>query len=110
MIHLVGDKDERMSCTGCRWIGAETEITIPGFCPKCQKAGNFNLLHCDMRFTQKELKILWTLFGDVPINDQDEIEEDFLDFTKGTDRFDVWHWFDARTHGGVNALLGLTTF
>ena len=37
---------------------------------------------------------LWEEFGDIPINDDDEIEEEFLEFEVGTDRFEIWHWFE----------------
>lgn len=39
---------------------------------------------------------LWKTFSEVPINNNDEIERDFLCFPAGTSRFDVWHWFDER--------------
>ena len=42
------------------------------------------------------LKELWNRFSDVPVNNNDEIEEDFLSFPVGTSKFDVWHWFDER--------------
>jgi len=55
--------------------------------------------------SDKELRQLWRDFGDTPINDDDEIEQDFLNFESGTDRFDVWHWFDAEYSHGV-AMIG----
>lgn len=33
----------------------------------------------------------WEAFGDCPINEADEIDEDFLGYPAGTDRFDIWH-------------------
>ena len=42
------------------------------------------------------LKELWNEFSEVPVNNNDEIEEDFLFFPVGTSKFDVWHWFDER--------------
>lgn len=54
-----------------------------------------------------ELLDLWHAFDDIPINDRDEIEEPFMDFSTGTNRFDVWHWFDERWPGGVYDLLFL---
>lgn len=39
---------------------------------------------------------LWDRFSQVSVNENDEIEEDFLCFKKGTSKFDVWHWFDER--------------
>ena len=37
---------------------------------------------------------LWAKLGDVPVNDDGEIEEPFLHFTEGTDREDIWYWFE----------------
>ena len=44
--------------------------------------------------TLANAKALWDIFGEVPINDKDEIVEEFLWFKKGTYRFDIWHWFE----------------
>ena len=35
-------------------------------------------------------------FENYPVNNDDEIEADFLSFPAGTSKFDVWHWFDER--------------
>jgi len=40
------------------------------------------------------LKKTWGLFKDVPINENEEIEEQFLSFPIGTCRDDIWHWFE----------------
>jgi len=47
----------------------------------------------------EKLKKLWIEFGDISINENDEIEQDFyidknLMFPSGTNRFEIWHWFD----------------
>lgn len=44
--------------------------------------------------TIKTARDLWADFSDVPINNDDEIEENFLDFPKGTDRFEILRWFE----------------
>ena len=54
-----------------------------------------------MKRTLKELQELWNELSDIPVNENDEIEEDFPDFPSGTDKFDVWHWFDERCPNGV---------
>ncbi|AMM43581.1 hypothetical protein FDG95_gp410 [Pectobacterium phage vB_PcaM_CBB] len=41
-----------------------------------------------------ELLKLWQQFSTVSVNDDDEIEESFLHFEKGTDRLEVWKWFE----------------
>ncbi len=61
----------------------------------------------DKSLTEKDYEELWSAFGDVPINDDDEIEQEFLWFPIGTDRFDVWHWFDENYPGGVATLTGI---
>lgn len=42
----------------------------------------------------KRAKLLWEYFGDIPINEQEEIDDVFLHFPKGTPREDIWHWFE----------------
>lgn len=56
--------------------------------------------------TGKEaVRSLWDRFADIPIDDNDEILEPFMEWEVGTNRFDIWHWFDAMYPGGVNALM-----
>lgn len=59
-----------------------------------------------VRDRDKELEELWGAFGDIPMNPETEcIEEKFLGFDAGTDREEIWHWFDERYSKGVAALL-----
>ena len=51
---------------------------------------------CEDHVNLATLPELWEQFSNVPVNNDDEIEEDFLCFEKGTSKFDVWHWFDDR--------------
>lgn len=44
--------------------------------------------------SDKRLEILWKQLGDIPINDYEEIDEDFYIWEKGTNRYDIWQWFD----------------
>ena len=37
---------------------------------------------------------VWELLSDVPVTEDDDIDEPFLDFPKGTDKFEIWHWFE----------------
>ena len=43
--------------------------------------------------TQKAIE-LWDILGDTCVNDVEEIDEKFLDFEKGTDIYEIWHWFE----------------
>ena len=40
-------------------------------------------------------KQLWLEFGDVLIDDNDCITCEWRSFSKGTSRFDIWHWFES---------------
>lgn len=51
---------------------------------------------CEENVNPATLSQLWSKLSKVPVNENDEIEEDFLCFEKGTSKFDVWHWFDDR--------------
>lgn len=48
---------------------------------------------------------LWSQLGDIPINDDEETEESFLHFEVGTDREDIWHWFEERFNISVTELM-----
>lgn len=58
----------------------------------------------------EQLEALWDDFGDIPINNDDEINAEFITdgiiWSIGTDRFDIWHWFDKVHSKGVAWLSG----
>jgi len=43
--------------------------------------------------------LLWAALGDIPVNDDGELEADFLHFIAGDDQVEVWHWFEAKFPG-----------
>lgn len=54
----------------------------------------------------KVLEQWWEVLADIPINpDTEQTEEQFLHFPVGTDREEIWHWFDKRHSNGVAYLL-----
>ena len=48
---------------------------------------------------------LWEKFGDIPIDDNDCILTPFLHFDTGTNRFDIWHWFEDKFNVTLGELL-----
>lgn len=42
----------------------------------------------------ENLRNLWEAFGDTPIDDEDNIDDDFFIWKKGTDKMYIWQWFD----------------
>ncbi len=36
----------------------------------------------------------WELLTDIPVNNEDEIEEPFLHFDIGDDKFEIWGWLE----------------
>ena len=51
------------------------------------------------------VKALWNDFGEVPIDNHDLIQTDWYIFKKGTDRFEIWSWFED--HFQVSVALDL---
>lgn len=60
-------------------------------CPKC----SVDDFLADMDSLDEAI-FLWNKLGDIPTNEDDEIEEDFLHFEIGTDKFEIWHWFEEK--------------
>lgn len=53
-----------------------------------------------------QLEGLWAQLGDVPMDpDTEKLDEDWFIFPHGTDREEVWHWFDRRHSKGIAYLL-----
>lgn len=69
--------------------------------------GSDNSYNIDtLKDRDNDLKELWEMFGDVPMNPETEcMEEAFLGFPAGTHREEIWHWFDERYSKGVYALM-----
>ena len=56
-------------------------------------------------YNDAELEDLWRDLVDIPIDEDERLEEDWFIFKKGTWREDIWHWFDERHSKGVYYLL-----
>lgn len=55
-----------------------------------------------------KLRMAWEPLSDIPVDDDGNIEESFCPiplFTKGTNREEIWAWFDALYSGGVAELM-----
>ena len=39
---------------------------------------------------------IWEMLGNIPTNENDEIETDFLHFEKGTNREEIWLWYENK--------------
>lgn len=56
--------------------------------------------------TDVEIEKAWSDFADVPMNPEtEEIEQDFMHFPAGTNREEIWRWFDKNHSKGVAHLL-----
>lgn len=63
----------------------------------------------DYREVDMFLEVLWSEFSNIPVNeDDDTIEEPFYIWSEGTEKMDVWHWFDDKYSNGLaEGLMGL---
>lgn len=53
----------------------------------------------------KPFEELWDRFTDIPINNDGEIQETFEHFNIGTDREEIWHWFEEEYDVSVEELI-----
>ena len=68
-------------------------------CKDCSKYQPNKNIKC------QEIFNLWNEFGDVPMNDNEEIETDWNIFKAGTNKYDIWHWFEDKFNIRVVDLL-----
>lgn len=98
-------------CNKCGvWVGKAEDLGLhyeldKEYCPKCKCTEALMDVDYGCNFDDTELEKLWELFGNVVINNDDEILEEFLGFPAGTGREEIWHWFDERYSQGVYELM-----
>lgn len=64
-------------------------------------------LPSDRAFRDAAVEELWDNLADIPINPEtEELDEPYYIWPKGTDKEDIWHWFDEYHSKGVAYLLG----
>lgn len=42
----------------------------------------------------EEAKQIWALLGDIPIDEDEAIEQDFMHFPAGTGKYVIWHYIE----------------
>ncbi len=97
-LHFVADGDFRLD-----------ELVVTG-----ENAGSYVLVRVEpfededrVKMTPEKLKEWWDEFSEVAVDNDDQIERAFHIFEKGTDRMEIWKWFDEQCPNGlVNDLLG----
>lgn len=100
-------------CNACgKWIGKEQDlgyekVNEPGieYCPNCKSVEALMNVDYGCNFDDTELEKLWEMLGEIPVGDNDEIVEEFVGFPEGTDKIEIWQWFDEKYSRGVVALL-----
>ena len=97
-LHFVADGDFRLD-----------ELVVTG-----ENAGSYVLVRVEpfededrVKMTAEKLKEWWDEFSEMPVDNDDRIERAFHIFEKGTDRMEIWRWFDEQCPNGlVKDLLG----
>lgn len=54
----------------------------------------------------EELNRMWAEFSNMPVTNGDSIESAFYEWPAGTDRLDIWSWFDEQYPTGLAVHLG----
>ena len=110
----------KVYCYKCGWIGTFNQLGVLALddldddgneikywcCPECGSVEGISdcIAH---EYVDYELEDLWETFGDIPIDDNDLIQQEFLGFPVGTNRMELWKWFYEHYTGGVAKLTGL---
>lgn len=59
----------------------------------------------EISLTDEVLEFLWERLSDVPVDDDGCLMDCFMIYEVGTDREEIWHWFDEHHSGGVATLM-----
>lgn len=99
---------DKWYCAACGSLNVETRMWVN---PNTKVFGKTEILtwdfdhnycnDCKKPTALMTLEQLWDEFSIIPIDNEDCITEPFLNFERGTSRFEVWHWFDERCPNGV---------
>lgn len=58
-----------------------------------------------VKYNDAMIESFWDNLTDIPIDEDECIEVEFLSFPVGTHREEVWHWFDEHHSKGVGWLM-----
>lgn len=76
--------NDKLTCSSCYSI--ITSLNFNKKDPTCKKCLS---IKCGFELN-------WEKFSDIPINKNEEIEEEFLHFSIWTDRYTILHWFEDK--------------
>lgn len=77
-------------------MGEPKHKKINGDCSDASEEEDNWCKDCEEHVELLSLESLWKGFGEIPINNKDKIEEDFMLFPAGTSKFDIRKWFNER--------------
>lgn len=107
--HIIKEKKKSYVCMRAGWhqknVMAKKEFY--GTPEECTAAiiEKYSVYPVEKRHTDEQLETLWGILGEIPVNDNDELERSFIDFPAGTPKEEVWKWFDDRHSKGVYVLM-----
>lgn len=61
-------------------------------------------IHSKSNITQRA-QYIWQKLGDIPTDDDGNIEEAFHSFSVGTNREQIWHWIERTFNISVHELM-----
>ena len=62
-------------------------------------------VRAEITLTDEVLEFLWGRLGEVPVDDDGCLTDRFMGYEIGTDREEIWRWFDEYHSKGVAALM-----
>lgn len=72
----------------------------------CSQSKQILSINCsNEKDRDKLLEMMWEALTDVNVTEDECIEQDWFIFESGTDKYEIWHWFDEHYSEGVAALV-----
>lgn len=104
-----------VKCNWCNWVDYEDELKpdekgiLQCTCPSCDHDNYLMDVDFGCTFDNNQIEKLWMLLEDIPFVALGDgslvLDDDWFGFKKGTERAEIWSWFDDNYSGGVVELL-----
>lgn len=91
------NKDSGISCN-IYDFPAETDHSSPDAFQKICKGSLSSQAILMLKYQlmeHKEARSVWKNLSEISVNENDEIETDFMKFKAGTSKFDIWKWIES---------------
>lgn len=103
-VEVISLVDNEFLTKGCRYTLSRPTST-GFFTTNAMTHGLYSVIFHQSELAEFQAPPLWSLLADIPVSEQEEIDEPFLAFPKGCDIYEIWHWFEDTFNVSVYSLM-----